>query len=177
MYNQSDITGFKQGAQCALCAFSTQDVDACHLPVPMATPWKGCHFQTRVIWYVRFKKEEIMMTTTIDECASVRESNASPWALCVCVSVPWANKLYEGKLGSTCPYCHALTHTHSHTFPLSTQHPILSKDEERAKPCMRQRPPIQIKTVNPMSFLSLSLDMFLKATEVHCASVPLLSCV
>lgn len=103
--------------------------------------------------------------------------NASPWALCVCVSVPWANKLYEGKLGSTCPYCHALTHTHSHTFPLSTQHPILSKDEERAKPCMRQRPAIQIKTVNPMSFLSLSLDMFLKATEVHCASVPLLSCV
>lgn len=103
--------------------------------------------------------------------------NASPWALCVCVCFLWANKLHVGKLGSTCPYCHALTHPHSHTFPLSTQHPILSKDEEKAEPCARQRPPIHIKTVNPLSFLSLSLDMFLKATKAHCVSLPLLSCV
>lgn len=96
-----------------------------------------------------FQKEEAMMTQTTDECP---RENASPWALCVCVSFPWANKLYEGKLRSTCPYCHALTHPHSHTFPLSIQHPILSKDEERAKPCMRQRLPIQIKTVNVFVF-------------------------
>lgn len=127
--------------------------------------------------HVCFSKGRAHDDTDDGRVCKCQGENASPWALCVCVSVPWANKLHEGKLRSTCPHCHALTHPHSHTFPLSTQHPILSKDEERAKPCMRQRPSIQIKMVNPLSFLSLSLDMFLKASVAHCVSLPLLSCV
>lgn len=160
-----------------LCAFSTQEVDACLLLLPIAKLSKRCHFQTRVTWYTFIAKGRAHDDTDDRRVWKYQGENASPWALCVCVSVPWANKLYEGKLGSTCPYCHALTHPHSHTFHLSTQHPILSKDDKRAKPCMRQRLPIQIKMANPLSFLSLSLDMFLKATETHCVSLPLLSCV
>lgn len=60
-----------------------------------------------------------------------------------------------------------LSPTHSHTFPLSTQHPILSKDEERAEPrALVLRRPAQIKKANLPSFLSLSLDMFRKAAAV-----------
>lgn len=82
---------------------------------------------------IRFSKGRAHDDTDDRRVCKCQGEDASPWALCVCVSVPWANKLHEGKLRSTCPYCRARTHPHSHTFPLSTQHPILSKDEEKGQ--------------------------------------------
>lgn len=38
--------------------------------------------------HVHFQKEELMMTPTTDECASVRERTLLLEQLCVCVSVP-----------------------------------------------------------------------------------------
>lgn len=118
-----------------------------------------------------------MMMPTIDECVSVRE-RALLLEHCVFVCLfPELTNCMKVNSGAPAPIV-MLSPTHTRTpFHLSTQHPILSKDEERAKPCMRQWPPIQIKTANPLSFLSLSLDMFLKATAAHCVSLPLLSCV
>lgn len=72
--------------------------------------------------------------------------------------------------GAPAPLLRSLPH--SHTFPLSTQHPILSKDEEKG---MKQMLLIQIKTANLLSFLLLILDVFHKPTAGHCVFVPLLS--
>lgn len=78
----------------------------------------------------------------------------------VAVSRPEQTNCAKANLGTPAPIV-TLSPTHSHTFPLSTQHPILSKDEERAEPrAPALRPPAQIKTANLPSFLSLSLDMF-----------------
>lgn len=76
------------------------------------------------------------------------------------MSHPEQTNCAKANLGTPAPIV-TLSPTHSHTFPLSTQHPILSKDEERAEPrAPALRPPAQIKTANLPSFLSLSLDMF-----------------
>lgn len=69
-----------------------------------------------------------------------------------CVSFLWANKLHEGKLWSTCSYCHTLTHPHSHTFPFSTQHPILSKDEERGQALHAAKATYSYKNRKPSVF-------------------------
>lgn len=81
----------------------------------------------------------------------------------VAVSRPEQTNCAKANLGTPALIV-TLSPAHSHTFPLSTQHPILSKDEERAEPrAPVLRPPAQIKTANLPSFLSLSLDMFHQA--------------
>lgn len=94
----------------------------------------------------------------------------------VAVSRPEQTNCAKANLGTPAPIV-TLSPTHSHTFPLSTQHPILSKDEERAEPrAPALRPPAQIKTANLPSFLSLSLDMFRDAAAAPlCRLPPLLS--
>lgn len=76
------------------------------------------------------------------------------------------------KVNSGAPALLLRSHPHSHTFPLSTQHPILSKDEEKGT---KQMLLIQIKTANLLSFLLLILDVLHKPTAGHCVFMPLLS--
>lgn len=158
-----------------LRVFSTQEVDACHLLVPVA---KHCHFQARVIWYTFISKGRDHDYSDDRRVCKCRREDASPWALCVCACLfPELTNCMKVNSGAPASIV-MLSPTHSHTpFPWAHNTQYWVKMKKGAKPCMRQRLPIQIKTANPLSFLSLSLDMFLKATEAHCVPLPLLSCV
>lgn len=125
---------FLMSAPCTLCVFSAETLVINGRGFASAVPSRREQHDTR-----SFQKEDFTMTQTTGDRASVIEKIAFPWALFVCVSHLWANKLHEGKLWSTCSYCHAHT-----PFPSAHNTQYWAKMKKGAKPCARQRLPIDI---------------------------------